>query len=299
MNSVVTDIQRFSLSDGKGIRTTVFLKGCNMKCSWCHNPETISAQSQLMYYENNCIGCGKCFLVCPQKAHKMVDGKHVIDRRLCVNCGKCIDKCYADALVKCGVLMSTDDVMKQVRQDKAYYDASHGGVTISGGEVLCNSKFAEELTDKCHEEEIEVAIETNLSFPMELSERLLKKVDFIMCDIKIYNDEIHKQYTGISNKLILENVKKIDALNKPIIVRTPLIPGATDTEENISAIAEYIKDLKNLQRYELLNFNPLGEGKYKGLNMNNSYEKTKPLSAERLDAFKGILDTVGIKYKIV
>jgi len=299
MKGIVTDIQRFSLNDGAGIRTTVFLKGCNMRCSWCHNPETISAHSQLMFYENKCIGCGKCFQVCPQGAHKVVDGKHVIDRDLCVNCGKCADSCYAEALVMCGKLMSTDDVMKQVRQDKAYYDASHGGVTISGGEVLCNSAFAEELADKCHEEGIEVAIETNLSIPFEKVKSLFEKVDFIMCDLKIFEDELHKKYTGISNKVVLENLKKIDMLDKPIIVRTPLIPGVTDTKENISAIAEYIKSMKNLQRYELLNFNPLGEGKYRSLDKENAFEKARPLSKDALAEMVAYLEGSDINYKIV
>lgn len=299
MKGIVTDIQRFSLNDGAGIRTTVFLKGCNMKCSWCHNPETISAHSQLMFYENKCIGCGKCFQVCPQGAHKVVDGKHVIDRNLCINCGKCADSCYAEALVMCGKLMSTDDVMKQVRQDKAYYDASHGGVTISGGEVLCNSAFAEELADKCHEEGIEVAIETNLSIPFEKVKSLFEKVDFIMCDLKIFEDELHKKYTGISNKVVLGNLKKIDLLDKPIIVRTPLIPGVTDTKENISAIAEYIKSMKNLQRYELLNFNPLGEGKYRSLDKENAFEKARPLSREALAEIMAYLEGSDINYKIV
>ena len=229
----------------------------------------------------------------------MVDGKHVIDRRLCVNCGKCADSCYAEALVMCGKLMSTDDVMKQVRQDKAYYDASHGGVTISGGEVLCNSAFAEELTDKCHEEGIEVAIETNLSIPFEKVESLFEKVDFIMCDLKIFEDELHKEYTGISNKVVLENMKKLDALNKPVIVRTPLIPGVTDAKDNIRAIVEYIKSMKNLQRYELLNFNPLGEGKYRGLNKENAFEKARPLSREALADITVCLDAIGVNYKIV
>lgn len=299
MKGIVTDIQRFSLNDGAGIRTTVFLKGCNMRCSWCHNPETISAHSQLMFYENKCIGCGKCFQVCPQGAHKMVDGKHVIDRDLCVNCGKCAESCYAEALVMCGKLMSTDDVMKQVRQDKAYYDASHGGLTISGGEVLCNSAFAEELADRCHEEGIEVAIETNLSIPFEKVQSLFEKVDFIMCDLKIFADELHKEYTGISNKVVLENIKKLDALNKPVIVRTPLIPQVTDTKDNIRAIAEYIKSMKNLQRYELLNFNPLGEGKYRSLDKENAFEKARPLSMEALTDIIACLEEVGINYKII
>ena len=299
MKGIVTDIQRFSLNDGAGIRTTVFLKGCNMKCSWCHNPETISAHSQLMFYENKCIGCGKCFQACPKGAHKLVDGKHVIDRDLCVNCGKCTESCYAEALVMCGKLMSTDDVMKQVCQDKAYYDASHGGVTISGGEVLCNSAFAEELADKCHEEGIEVAIETNLSIPFEKVQSLFDKVDFIMCDLKIFEDALHKEYTGISNKVVLENLKKLDGLNKPVIVRTPLIPGVTDTKENIGAIAKYIKGMKNLQRYELLNFNPLGEGKYRSLDKENAFEKARPLSEDALTDIVAYLEDAGLSYKIV
>ena len=299
MEGIVTDIQRFSLNDGAGIRTTVFLKGCNMKCSWCHNPETISAHSQLMFYGNKCIGCGKCFQACPQGAHKMVSGKHVIDRNLCTSCGKCTEICYAEALVMCGKLMRTDDVMKQVRQDKAYYDASHGGVTISGGEVLCNSAFAEELADKCHAEGIEVAIETNLSIPFEKANRLFEKVDFIMCDLKIFEDALHKEYTGISNKVVLENIKKLDELNKPVIVRTPLIPGVTDTKENISAIAKYIKGMKNLQRYELLNFNPLGEGKYRSLDKENAFEKARPLSEDALSDIVACLEDVGVSYKIV
>ena len=199
----------------------------------------------------------------------------------------------------CGRSMSTEDVMKQVRQDKAYYEASGGGVTISGGEVLCNSKFAQELTDRCHAEGIEVAIETNLSLPFEMAESLLKKVDFIMCDLKIFDEELHREHTGLSNKTVLENIKKLDGLNKPVIVRTPLIPGVTDSEENIRAIADYIKDMKNLKRYELLNFNPLGEGKYKSLDKENSFEKARPLHKDLLEQIAAGLDNAGIAYKIV
>ena len=155
MKGIVTNIQRFSLNDGAGIRITVFLKGCNMRCSWCHNPETISAHSQLMFYENKCIGCGKCFQVCPQGAHKMVDGKHVIDRDLCVNCGKCAESCYAEALVMCGKLMSTDDVMKQVRQDTLegkifgdhYAIYSMIAKTLSGEPYVVSLDYARHLTE--------------------------------------------------------------------------------------------------------------------------------------------------------
>lgn len=299
MKTLITDIQRFSLSDGAGIRTTVFLKGCNMHCPWCHNPETLSNKPELMFYESKCIGCGRCFEVCPNGAHKIIDGKHIIDRKLCVSCGKCAEVCYAEALVMCGKPMTVNDVMKQIVQDKAYYDNSNGGVTISGGEVLCNIEFATELAKACKTEGIHVAIETNLSISLENAKCLISHLDMVMCDIKIFDNEEHLKYTGISNSVVLENIKKLDELNIPFIVRTPLIPDVTDREENIEQIADYIKNFKNLIRYELLNFNPLGEGKYKSLNKANDFEKERPLSDGNLEKLKNIAEGKGITVKVI
>lgn len=297
---IITDIQRFSLSDGEGIRTTVFFKGCNMRCAWCHNPETISKNSELMFYESKCIGCGKCFTICPVNAHAFDgSGRHIIHRDVCTSCGKCTEVCYAQALSMCGREMSIDEIMEQVRQDKAYYKNSGGGVTLSGGEVLCHHDFAEALADACHAEGIDVAIETNMSVPFEKAVNLLKKVDLIMCDIKLFDDEAHKKYTGISNRIILENIEKTDLLGVPFIVRTPLIPGVTDGEENISAIANYIRNFKNLVRYEILNFNPLGEGKYKALGHGNAFEDTRPLGKDRLEELGDIVKKAGIAYKLM
>ena len=299
METFITDIQRFSLSDGTGIRTTVFLKGCNMHCTWCHNPETLSYRPELMFYGLKCIGCGKCFAVCPNGAHKMIDEKHIIDRNLCVACGKCADVCYAEALVMCGRSMTVEDVMKQIRQDKAYYDHSNGGITISGGEVLCNIDFASELARACKQEGIHVAIETNLSVPLEKTQCLLDNLDMVMCDIKIFDDENHQKYTGISNSVILENIKKLDELNIPFIVRTPLINTVTADAENIGQIADYIKDFKNLIRYELLNFNPLGAGKYKSLDKTNAFDKERPLLDEQLEKLKKTAEGKGITVKVL
>ena len=299
MQGIITNIQRFSLTDGDGIRTTVFFKGCNMHCKWCHNPETINNHSELMFYETKCIGCGKCFEVCPSGAQQIVDGKHIIDRNKCVNCGKCASVCYAEALVMCGEKMSVEDVMYQVRQDKAYYDSSNGGVTLSGGEVLCQKDFASELTNACHKEGIKVAVETNLCFAFDYAKELLSKVDLIMCDLKIFDDEEHKKYTGVSNKNIIDNIIKLDELNIPVVVRTPLIPGATDSAENIKSIANYIKGMKNLYRYEILNFNPLGEGKYKALNAENQFESARPFGEDNLSEIRDILEKIGIAHKII
>ncbi len=299
MKTLLTDIQRFSLSDGEGIRTTVFLKGCNMKCSWCHNPETISMRPELMFYRTKCIACGRCFEVCPTGAHKIENGDHIIDRNICTACGKCADACYAEALALCGKEMSTDEVMEHIIQDKPYYDNSHGGVTISGGEVLCNLDFARELASKCNASGINVAIETNLSLPFKMIKPLLSELSMVMCDIKLFNDNEHKLHTGISNKTVLENVLRLDELGIPFIVRTPLIPGVTDTEKNISEIADYIKNLKNLVRYELLNFNPLGEAKYRGLDKDNKFERERPLGEEHLNILKAAAEARGVKVKIV
>lgn len=299
MKGIVTNIQRFSLTDGDGIRTTVFFKGCNMNCSWCHNPETIKSNSELMFYESKCIGCGKCFEACPTGAQQVVDGKHIIDRNKCVNCGKCAEVCYAEALIMCGTQMSVEDIMKEIRQDKAYYENSNGGVTLSGGEVLCQKEFAIALTDACHKESVSVAVETNLCFSYDYVKELLSKVDLIMCDLKIFDDEAHKVHTGVSNKNIIENIKKVDELGIPVIVRTPLIPGATDSKDNIEKIAAYVKNMKNLFRYELLNFNPLGEGKYKGLDKENKFEAARPFGEDKLNEMRKLLDKIGVAYKII
>lgn len=293
MKHLITDIQRFSLNDGPGIRTTVFLKGCNMRCTWCHNPETLSFSRQLLYYSAKCIYCGKCFLVCPTKAHRIENDRHVVDRSLCVNCGKCAELCYPEALVMSGREMTVEEIMTQIRQDKAYYENSGGGVTLSGGEVLCHGAFAAELAAACRKEGISVAIETNLSLP--IPEQLLKNLDLVMADCKLWNAQAHQQYTGISNEAVLENIRDIRDI--PLIVRTPLIPGITATAENLRAIAAFLAGKQNLLYYELLNFNPLGGAKYESLDAPNAHAQARPYSPEELEAFAAVARAQGVTVK--
>jgi pyruvate formate lyase activating enzyme len=226
----------------------------------------------------------------------VVDGKHVIDRGLCTNCGACAAVCYAEALVMSGKEMSVEDIMAQVRQDKPYYEASGGGVTLSGGEVLCHLPFAIELAKACKKEGISVAIETNLSLPYEQIKPLLDEVDVVMADLKLFDEEAHERYTGKSSATVKENLARI--IDLPLIVRTPLIPGVTATKENLLAIAASLVGKENLIYYQLLNFNPLGGTKYQSLDAENAFANARPYTAEEMDGFGAMLAGLPIKVKV-
>ena len=298
MNGNITDIQRFSLHDGPGIRTTVFFKGCNMRCSWCHNPETIGFKNDLLYYDKNCIHCGYCLDTCKNGVHSVsTNGAHQIDKNKCLLCGECVKGCFSEALKFAARSVSADEVMQEIIADRAYYEESGGGVTLSGGEALCQAEFAESIIDRCRKERISVAVETNLLHDFDKIKHILKKLDLVMFDIKIFDDEEHKKHTGVSNKLVFENAKKLDELGVPFIVRTPLIPGVTDSNENILAIAEFTSILKNLSVYELLNFNPLGGSKYTAIDKNNHFADAKPLSKERLSELAELTKNYNVKIR--
>ena len=298
MTGYITDIQRFCLNDGAGIRTSVFFKGCNMRCAWCHNPETIHDRKDMIFYEKNCINCLKCTEVCPTGAQTSINDLHFFDRQKCVSCGKCAEICYPEAMSVSDKEMRIDQVMFEVLQDKPYYLGSGGGVTLTGGEVLCQVDFATELAKTCKENGISAAIETNLGFPYSHFEKLLDNIDTVMLDVKLFNDDEHKKWTGVSNKAVLENIKKLSERGTKMIVRTPLIPGITDTDENLKAIAEYISKIDGVLFYELLNFNPLGESKYKGLDEKNIFEDARPLSEKRLDEIVAMLSQYGLTVKV-
>lgn len=287
------DVQRFAVHDGPGIRTTVFLKGCNNRCAWCHNPESLIVRPQIEFYPARCIGCGKCFTACPNGAHRIVNGEHVIDRAACTGCGKCAETCYATALTKKGYNATVDQVMEQILADKPYYEQSGGGVTLSGGELFCQAEFTDALIDACREEKIPVAVETNLNWQFESARPILEKLDLIMFDVKIFDSVEHKRWTGVENAELLDNARRLDTLDRPLIARTPLIPGATDSAENIRAIAGFLRNFRNLRCYELLNFNPLGDSKYRALEEKNPFVSARPLKPEALNRLREAAESVG------
>ena len=293
MYGMITDIQRFSLNDGPGIRTTVFLKGCNLHCAWCHNPETIRKKNELMVYPANCIGCGHCVPVCPSGARSIAAGVLQFDRSRCTACGACAAVCFPGALKMAGRSVSVEEVMGEILQDHAYYADSGGGVTLSGGELFCQAEFADALIDACRKEKIPVAVETNLNWQFESARPILEKLDLIMFDVKIFDSVEHKRWTGVENAELLDNARRLDTLNRPLIARTPLIPGATDSAENIRAIAGFLRNFRNLRCYELLNFNPLGESKYRALEEKNPFVSARPLKPEALTRLREAAESVG------
>lgn len=222
---IIADIQRSSVHDGPGIRTTVFFKGCPLHCAWCHNPECIAFMPQLMLYPEHCI-----------------------------HCGKCDEGCFAGAKVICGKTMSVQEVMAQIKLDAPYYGET-GGVTFSGGEALAQRDFLNALIDACREEGIPCAVETSL---LIYDEEVFQKLDLCMADLKIWNSDLHEKYTGVSNNRIKENFIRLDKLGVPIIARTPVIP---EIDQGIAEIASFMKELSNVKQYELLPYHPLGNAK--------------------------------------
>ena len=282
MNGVITDIQRFSLNDGPGIRTTVFFKGCNLRCVWCHNPESLAPGGELMVFPDKCIGCGHCAAVCVAGARRIAASGLEFEPGKCVRCGRCAEVCFPGALKNPARQVSVGQVMREIIQDAAYYRDSGGGVTLSGGEVFCQAGFALELVEACAAAAVPVAVETNLDWEFERMEPVLRRLDLAMFDLKLLDPAAHRQFTGAGNARILDNARRLDSLGIPLIARTPLIPGMTATRENVSGIAEFLREFRNLRYYELLNFNPLGASKYRALGRPNPLEGGRPLEPAQL-----------------
>jgi pyruvate formate lyase activating enzyme len=267
MKGIITDIQRFSVHDGPGIRTTVFLKGCSNACAWCHNPETLTRKPQLEYFPDHCIGCGKCLAVCPSSVHRLDEEGHVVNHKACIGCGQCAASCFAGALVMTGSEVTIDDIMVKLRLDEPYYKRSGGGITLSGGEPVLQWEFAKELLSKCKEAGLHTALQTAGNYEFEHLEALLPYLDLVMYDLKAFSEEIYKKSIRGDRGRILENLKVLDHRGHPIIVRTPVVGAVNDTTQEIEAIAAYLADITQLVHYTLIPYHGLGKIKYDALGM--------------------------------
>lgn len=301
---MITEIQRFSLNDGDGIRTTVFFKGCNMACAWCHNPEAIGARPVLLTYMEKCMGCGHCVEVCRSGARRFENGGLFYERAACAGCGACADACFTGALELAGMEVPTEAILREALKDKPYYDQpikdgrAPGGITLSGGEAFLQPEACLRLLKAARETGISTGVESCLNVQWALIEQALPFIDLLMFDIKIMDEADHIRWTGVSNRLILNNLDRLARTDVPLIARTPIIPGVTDSAQNIGAIAERLRGVPNLRYYELLNYNPLGAGKYRALGLPYAFEGARPLSDEAMGALKRAAELKGVAVRI-
>jgi pyruvate formate lyase activating enzyme len=298
MDGNIIDIKRFTLHDGYGIRSTVFVKGCGLHCAWCHNPEGIEDSIGLWYLPRQCIHCRACLGSCPAEALSADDDGDPfirIDRRRCTKCGRCVDACPTTALSFDGQRLSSKAAADILLRDLQFYRQSGGGITISGGDPLIQHHFAEEILKQCRTAGVHTAIETCLQGPWEILEAFLPITDLFIVDLKLADRRLHREYTGHDNELIRKNYQRLAALGRDMLTRIPLIPRVTATPDNVRAIARFVQGCNPGGRVELINFNPLAENKYLLMNRDRGFFKAMvPLIAGELTELHAILEAEGL-----
>ena len=261
----VFNIQKFCTHDGEGIRTTVFFKGCNMVCKWCANPESQEKYPELLFYEDKCRACGRCIDVCPEGAIYFKENKIKQYWDKCINCGKCTEKCCFDARAMLGEDKTVSQVFEEIKKDKFFYETSKGGVTFSGGEPILHLDFIGDVSDLCRNAGIHVSAETCGCFPEEYIEKAAKAIDTMLFDLKIIDEEKHKEYCGCTNKKLLRNFRRICKMTY-VQPRVPIIPGINDSREDIGLLAEFLKSCDvSFDVIHILPYHTLGLCKYKAL----------------------------------
>ena len=292
MNGIILNTKRFEIHDGPGMRTTLFLKGCPLRCKWCLNPESYKQPSELAYYEHKCIGCGVCVAVCPAGAHSIEKGVHIFDREKCIACGKCADACPKEALMLFGKEVSPSEILPALLEDKVFFDESHGGVTISGGEPLLQHGFVTELLKLLKENGVNTALDTCLYASRESLDAVMPYVDIFLIDIKAIDSEVHKACTGVANDIILDNLRYIDSLGKSYEIRIPYVPAQIGRE--IERFAAFIRTLKNADRVKLLAYHDLSRTKYSALGMEYTMGDQKVPNKDEYETAFAILKNAGI-----
>ncbi|MBN1131230.1 MAG: glycyl-radical enzyme activating protein [Chitinispirillaceae bacterium] len=296
-SGIIFDIKRFSINDGPGIRTTVFFKGCPLRCVWCHNPEGLSMEPQVYWDERRCLGSAfsahECTVKCTKNAlHRTASGWE-LDPKKCDFCKECERLCPTEALQIIGKKTGADDLMTAILKDRPFFDASGGGVTFSGGEPLMQHAFLGAMLRRCQTNGVRSAVDTCGFAAKEVVASIMEATDLFLYDIKIIDDRLHKKYTGVSNRRILDNLKMITAAGKEVIARIPLIPGITVTEQNIFAILDFLNGISGITNVSLLNFHKGGEQKYRRYRKEYGMENSEPLDDASVDEIKKLFEKSG------
>lgn len=296
MNGLIFNLQRFSTKDGPGIRTTVFLKGCNLNCLWCHNPESINGHKELKYLESHCVHCGSCASACPENCITVAVDDWTWDESLCTFCGDCVKACPQDALGLWGVEYSPQALVDELIKDRDYYSDSGGGVTFSGGEAVLQAEFLRECMSLLKEEGIHTAIDTALSTPWSVFKEILPLADLFLIDVKGMDIKAHIENIGIDPSIIWDNIRKMKRhINGPEVhVRIPLVKDRNDDPEGIPAMIELLKDWPSLTRVELLSYHSLGADKAAQLITGYTQDLFKAPDSDRMDEFRQKLASSGL-----
>lgn len=294
----IFNIMKYSIHDGPGIRTTVFFKGCPLNCQWCHNPESQRFDQELMYRTERCIDCGQCLEICSSGATIFIEGKLRYLREKCTACGKCCTVCHAGVRELVGKKMSVREVMTEIEKDLIFYDESGGGVTFSGGEALMQPEFLLEILKSCREKEIHTAVETSGFVNLDALQTLSNYVELFLYDLKVMDSRKHQGLTGVSNELILSNLRWLAENHPQVIVRVAIMPGINDDEGNLCKIGEFVKSLKHVTEIHCLPYHKAGVEKYMRLGLKYQFPYLESPDKERMVQIAKKFEQFGLTVKI-